>query len=221
MFESSGIHIIPTPLKAPSANAYTERWVRTVRHACLDQIMIFNESHLRRALEEYLVYYNRRRPHQELGQQSPIPRVKPMTIGAVNKRQVLGGIVNDYFRATETASISPAYSSKKLKDPFPSLVMGGLGTAVVGKSAFSIEVWMDEQEEHQTFIRFGLSVDYQSANARKHFHSIINDAIRVFAYNANLALALLPPGGLCFLHMPYISYYSLIFYPLKNPRPFH
>ena len=65
-----------------------------------------NESHLRRVLNEYLAYYNSRRPHQGLEQQSPILRAKPITTGAINRRQVLGGIINDYFRAPETAPIS-------------------------------------------------------------------------------------------------------------------
>lgn len=108
VFESSNIHIIPTPIKAPNANAYTERWIRTVRHECLDRILIFNESHLRQVLDEYLAYYNSRRPHQGLEQQSPIPRAKPMATGVVSKRQVLGGIINDYFRVPETATISLA-----------------------------------------------------------------------------------------------------------------
>jgi putative transposase len=107
VFESSNIHIIPTPINAPNANAFTERWVRTVRQECLDHMLIVNESHLRRVLDEYLDYYNSRRPHQGLEQQSPIPRAKSMTTGAVNNRQVLGGIINDYFRAPETAAISP------------------------------------------------------------------------------------------------------------------
>jgi hypothetical protein len=70
--------------------------------------LIFNESHLRRVLNEYLAYYNRRRPHQGLEQQSPIPRSKPMTTRVVNKPQVLGGIINDYFPAPETTTISLA-----------------------------------------------------------------------------------------------------------------
>jgi hypothetical protein len=107
VFESSNIHIIPTPIKAPNANAYTERWVRTVRHECLDQILIFNESHLRQVLDEYLAYYNSRRPHQGLEQQSPIPRSIPVATGVITRRSVLGGIINDYFRSMETAAISP------------------------------------------------------------------------------------------------------------------
>jgi transposase len=108
VFESSNIHINPTPIKAPNANAYTERWVRTARQECLDHLLIVIESHLRRVLNEYLAYYNSRRPHQGLEQQSPIPRAKPMTTGVVNKRQVLSGIINDYFRRPKTATNSLA-----------------------------------------------------------------------------------------------------------------
>ena len=70
VFESSNIHIIPTPVKAPNANAYTERWVRSVRQESLDHLLIVNESHLRRVLDEYLAYYNNRRTHQGLEQQT-------------------------------------------------------------------------------------------------------------------------------------------------------
>jgi hypothetical protein len=133
VFESSNIHIIPTPIKAPNANAFTERWVRTVRQECLDHLLIVNESHLRRVLQEFLAYYNTRRPHQGLEQQSPIPRPTTVATGIINRRTILGGIINDYFRAPETAIISPAQSSSKLKDPFPALATGGFGTAVVTK----------------------------------------------------------------------------------------
>lgn len=108
VFESSNIHIIPTPIKAPNANAYSERWVRTVRQECLDHLLIVNESHLRRVLREFLAYYNARRPHQGLEQQSPIPRTNQVEIGIVTRHRVLGAIINDYFRTLETATISPA-----------------------------------------------------------------------------------------------------------------
>ena len=102
VFESSNIHIIPTPVKAPNANAYLERWVRTVRQECLDHLLIVNESHLRRVLQDFLAYYNAQRPHQGLEQQSPIPRSIPKATGVVIRRSVLGGIINDYFRLPET-----------------------------------------------------------------------------------------------------------------------
>lgn len=98
VFESEDINIIRTPYRAPNANAIAERWVRSVRQECLDKILVLNQAHLRRVLTEYLDYYNRRRPHQGLDQQSPIERPEPLTEGLIRKRPILGGIINDYFR---------------------------------------------------------------------------------------------------------------------------
>lgn len=99
VFQSEGAHIIETPFRAPNANAYAERWVRTVREECLDQLLILNEPHLRRVLKTYDDYYNRQRPHQGIRQQSPIPRTSRNTTGIIQKRAVLGGIINDYYRS--------------------------------------------------------------------------------------------------------------------------
>ncbi len=104
VFASGGIHVIPTPLKAPNANAYAERWVRTVREECLDHLLIMNEMHLQRALKSYINYYENARPHQGLNQQMPIPQNSPDT-GPVRKREVLGGIINDYYRAQAGSSL--------------------------------------------------------------------------------------------------------------------
>ena len=64
-----------------------------------------NESHLRRVLTEYVEYYNSRRPHQGLNQQSPIPSPPPKSSGLIQRRKVLGGIINDYFRIAEDAVV--------------------------------------------------------------------------------------------------------------------
>ncbi len=99
VFESEGIHVIPTPLQAPNANAYAERWVRTVREECLDHILTINETHLLRVLNEYIDYYEHARPHQGLNQQMPVPRSAPANSGSIEKRKVLGGLINDYYRS--------------------------------------------------------------------------------------------------------------------------
>ncbi len=99
VFESEGINILRTPYQAPNANSHAERWVRTAREECLDHILIWNEAHLRRTLNEFVDYYNHARPHQGLDQQSPVPRTAPEDTGPVVCRQVLGGIINDYYRA--------------------------------------------------------------------------------------------------------------------------
>lgn len=108
VFESQQIHVIPTPIRAPNANAYAERWVRTIREEILDHILVISETHLRRMLNEYLTYYNARRPHQGLEQQSPIPRSATTADGTVERRKILGGIINDYCRASDEAAVCPA-----------------------------------------------------------------------------------------------------------------
>ena len=50
MFQSEDIEIVDIPYQAPNANAYAERWVRSVREECLDHLIILNEHHLRRIL---------------------------------------------------------------------------------------------------------------------------------------------------------------------------
>jgi hypothetical protein len=99
VFQSESIHVLPTPLRAPNANAYAERWVRTVREECLDHILVLNEGHLRRTLTTYIDYYETARPHQGLNQQMPVPSQQSCHFGPVHKRKVLGGIINDYYRA--------------------------------------------------------------------------------------------------------------------------
>lgn len=73
IFQAEGINIIRTPIRAPNANAYAERWVRSVREECFDKLIIVNERHLKRVMNEYVIYYNTARPHQGIEQQIPIP----------------------------------------------------------------------------------------------------------------------------------------------------
>jgi hypothetical protein len=103
VFESEGFHVINTPVRAPNANAFAERWVRSAREECLDHLFIINAVHLRRVLIEFVNYYNTSRPHQGIDQQTPIPCKIPST-GTIHRRKLLGGIINDYYRApTRTA----------------------------------------------------------------------------------------------------------------------
>ena len=98
IFRSEGIEIIPLPHQAPNANAFAERWVRSVREECLDQLLIWNEAHLRRVLVEYVDYFNTRRPHQGLGQDTPEELKLVSLEGKIHRRNVLGGIIHDYYR---------------------------------------------------------------------------------------------------------------------------
>jgi transposase InsO family protein len=98
VFRSSGIHVIPTPPRAPNANAFAERWIRSVREECLDKVLIINQAHLRRVMREYIAFFNTARPHQGIDQQIPVSPTSRSVSGPVRCRQILGGILHDYYR---------------------------------------------------------------------------------------------------------------------------
>ncbi len=81
VFASEVVEIVRTPYRAPNANAYAERWVRSVREECLDHLLIAGEAHLRRVLTEYVACYNQARPHQGLEQRCPVALPAPVGMG--------------------------------------------------------------------------------------------------------------------------------------------
>jgi putative transposase len=101
VFRSEGIRILKTPVRAPKANAIAERFVRTVRAECLDWLLILNRRHLECVLRVYVDHYNRERPHRSLGLQPPerdAQRMRPV-VGAIHRRDRLGGLIHEYHRA--------------------------------------------------------------------------------------------------------------------------
>jgi putative transposase len=102
VFRSEGMKVIRTPVRAPNANAYAERWVRTVRGDCLDRILIVGRRHLERVVRVYVRHYNEHRPHRALGlvppegsTSAPPPTLPPR----VRRRDLLGGLVHEYEAA--------------------------------------------------------------------------------------------------------------------------
>jgi hypothetical protein len=102
VFCSEGIEIVRTPYQAPKANAFAERWVHSVREECLDQILVLTENHLHVVLKEYAQFYNSDRPHQGLGQHFPISGSTRKKMGPIRRRDVLGGVIHDYYRRLPT-----------------------------------------------------------------------------------------------------------------------
>jgi putative transposase len=83
-----------------NVNAYTERVIGSIRHECLDHVILLSEEHLRRILKRYFLYYHNFRQHQALDQHSPIPR----TVESGKKVPVIsipevGGLHHRYQRA--------------------------------------------------------------------------------------------------------------------------
>ena len=102
VFRSEGMRIIRTPIRAPNANAYAERWIGTLRRECLDRILIINRRHLEHVLRLYTTHYNQHRPHRSLSlrpPEKPPAAAVPVPPGRIHKQALLGGLVNEYKAA--------------------------------------------------------------------------------------------------------------------------
>src|SRR5262245_51418173 len=100
---ASGIGVIRTPVRAPRANAVCERLLGSVRRECLDHTLILGERHLGRVMTEYIGYFNRGRPHQGIGQRTPLPPLavvrgpNPPRTEDVIAVPVLSGLHHEYL----------------------------------------------------------------------------------------------------------------------------
>jgi putative transposase len=104
VFRSEGAQVLLTPVRAPRANAYAERWVRTVRADCLDWLLIVGRGHLEQVLRIYVKHYNEHRRHRALGLEAPdrpagLAVVGENRQGRVRRRDLLGGLLHEYQRA--------------------------------------------------------------------------------------------------------------------------
>jgi transposase InsO family protein len=101
VFRSEGTKVIHTPIRAPQANAYAERFVRTVRAECLDWLLILGRRHLEHVLRTYIAHYNAERPHRALALVPPEPRdtaVLPAH-AKIERHDLLGGLIHEYRAA--------------------------------------------------------------------------------------------------------------------------
>jgi Integrase core domain len=95
VFGAEGAEVLVTPVRAPRANAYAERWVRTVRAECLDWLLIVGRGHLEQALRVYVDHYNWQRPHPGAGTASARVTCRAdrrWRGSAVRRRDLLGGL---------------------------------------------------------------------------------------------------------------------------------
>jgi len=99
MLADVGIESVKLPPRSPNLNAYAERFVRTIKESCLDQIILFGEDSLRRAVHQFVVHYHEERNHQGLQNRLILPTspINTMT-GRIRRRQRSGGLLNYYFR---------------------------------------------------------------------------------------------------------------------------
>ncbi|MFT5049212.1 MAG: putative transposase [Chlamydiales bacterium] len=98
VMEAAGIKLVRTPYRAPNANAYAERFVRSIREECLSRMILFGEGHLRRVVDEYLLHFNHERNHQGIGNEL-IDGESGMGTGPIECRERIGGLLKFYHRA--------------------------------------------------------------------------------------------------------------------------
>jgi transposase InsO family protein len=100
VFRSEGIKVIHTPIGAPQANAYAERFVRTIRAECLDWLLILCRGHLEQVLRAYTAHYKRERPHRALALHPPdrTTAIRRRNVGRIDRRDLLGGLIHEYHQ---------------------------------------------------------------------------------------------------------------------------
>ena len=91
--------VVQTPVRAPKANAYAERFVRTVRSELLDLVIVVGRRHLISLLHDYEAHYNRHRPHRGIGLDPP----EALDVGAttvpieeIRRTRSVGGLITEY-----------------------------------------------------------------------------------------------------------------------------
>ncbi|MFL6054798.1 MAG: integrase core domain-containing protein [Actinoallomurus sp.] len=98
--------IITTLPKTPRMNAICERVIGTLRRELLDRILILGERHLTLVLREYLIHYNRHRPHQSRHQRPPDTEAQPIRgatepvdLRRIRRNPVVAGLISEYHHA--------------------------------------------------------------------------------------------------------------------------
>jgi transposase InsO family protein len=88
-----------TAPRSPWQNPFCERLIGSIRRDCLNHAIILGESHLRRILRQYFLYYQKYRTHLSLKKDAPEPRpIQEVSIGKVIEIPEVGGLHHHYER---------------------------------------------------------------------------------------------------------------------------
>jgi transposase InsO family protein len=96
--QAMGIRDRPIAATSPWQNAYAERLIGSIRHECLDHVIVLDEGHLRRVLRAYAHYYNMTRTHWSLNKDAPFSR-PIQRVGRISSSAILGGLHHQYVRS--------------------------------------------------------------------------------------------------------------------------
>ena len=99
LIDDAGTQVIRLPPMSPNLNAYAERFVRSIKHECLDRMIFVGQASLRRAITEYIKHYHGERNHQGLDNRLIRPCARDTANDAhIRRRQRPGGMLNFYHR---------------------------------------------------------------------------------------------------------------------------
>ena len=106
VMESANVQPVRTPFRAPNANAYAERWVRSIRRECISHLIFFGLEHLREVVRTYARFHCASRPHQGLGNRTPescrrgppCKRAVEAPAGKIVCKEELGGLLRSYYQ---------------------------------------------------------------------------------------------------------------------------
>jgi putative transposase len=99
MLKGAGVESVKLPPRSPNLNAHAERFVRSIKESCLERLILFGESSLRTAVQNFIAHYHNERNHQGLSNRLIQPERDHLeNTGAIQRRQRLGGMLNYYYR---------------------------------------------------------------------------------------------------------------------------
>jgi putative transposase len=99
IIESGHVKALRLPARRPNLNAFSERWIRSVKEECLSKVILFGENSLRRTMREYVAHYHAERNHQGKSNILLFPRATEMRRDRpLECRDRLGGLLRYYHR---------------------------------------------------------------------------------------------------------------------------
>src|SRR6188768_552838 len=94
ILKSARIEPLRLPARSPNLNAFAERFVRSIKESCVERMIFFGESALRRAVSEFVLHYHTERNHQGLENKIIQPEFAEFPdSGTIRSRHRLGGLL--------------------------------------------------------------------------------------------------------------------------------
>ena len=97
ILRTSGIEPVKLPAQSPDLDAYSERFVKSVKYECLNHLILSSVQQLEYVLEQYCQYYHHERIHQSLGRIIE-PKHNVDDNAEIQCIERLGGLLKSYHR---------------------------------------------------------------------------------------------------------------------------